>query len=375
MRIGVDASFIDPGRVGGAEHMLMNLVQGLAASSRDGDTIEVLTDQPWTAPSPVRFAPLRGGGNRFLRITRTLAGRLDRYDAILFANYFTPPFPRTRRRPRFVTVIHDLQYRHLAENFSAQKRAWLRATHEATLRLADATVAISDDVREDILRSYGGRWAGRVRTVHNPVSWDRFGLDAQAGPPPVAGRYVLAVAAQYPHKNLETLIRAFAQMRSTGRHLDTQLVLAGQLGEHLSGIAWYRPLREVIDELGLHDAVRETGYLDDLHLGDLYRHATVFAFPSLFEGFALPPVEALGFGLPVLTSRRTAIPEVTLGLATYLEDPLDVGVMAERLSAMLDDPDHFRPSAQEIARVRDTYAPQRIGAAYRALMTEGGTGA
>lgn len=93
MRIGVDASFIDPGRVGGAEHMLMNLVQGLAASSQDGDTIEVLTDQPWTAPSPVRFAPLRGGGNRFLRITRTLAGRLDRYDAILFANYFTPPYP------------------------------------------------------------------------------------------------------------------------------------------------------------------------------------------------------------------------------------------------------------------------------------------
>jgi glycosyltransferase involved in cell wall biosynthesis len=371
LRIAVDASFIDPGRVGGAEHMLMNLVHGLALSSHEGDTIEVLTDHSWTAPPPVRFSELRGGGNRFLRITRTLRGRLDRYDAVLFANYFTPPFPRTKGRPRFVTVIHDLQYLHFSENFSRQKRAWLRASHEATLRLADATVAISDDVRQDILRSYGGRWAGRVHTVHNPVSWERFGTPEQEGPPPVPGPYVLAVAAQYPHKNLEAVIRAFAQMRSAGRHLDTRLVLAGQLGENLSGIAWYRPLSQVIDELRLSEAVHVTGYLDDHRLGDAYRHATVFAFPSLFEGFALPPVEALGFGLPVLTSRRTALPEVTLGLATYLDDPMDVAVMADRLGAMLDDPDAFRPAPADIARVRDAYAPERIGAAYRALMAEG----
>ena len=79
-------------------------------------------------------------------------------------------------------------------------------------------------------------------------------------------------------------------------------------------------------------------------------------------------MEALGFGLPVLTSRRTAIPEVTLGLATYLDDPMDVTVMAERLTAMLDDPGTFRPSAQDVERIRDTYAPARIGAAYRALL-------
>ena len=158
--------------------MLMNLVDGLAVTAEESDVIDVLTDHPWAARAPVRFAALKGGGNRFLRITSTLRGRLDRYDGLLFANYFTPPFPRTRKRPRFVTVIHDLQYLHLADNFSRQKRAWLRATHEATLRLADKTVAISNDVRDDILASYGARWASRVRTVHNPVSWERFGPDA-----------------------------------------------------------------------------------------------------------------------------------------------------------------------------------------------------
>jgi glycosyltransferase involved in cell wall biosynthesis len=365
VRIGVDASFIDPGRVGGAEHMVMNLVQGLAATAEPGDTVEVLTDHPWDAPDPVRFARPAGSGNRFLRITRTLRGRLDRFDAILFTNYFTPPFPRTARRPRFVTVIHDLQYRHYGENFSRQKRTWLRSTHEATLRIADVTVAISDDVREDILRSYGARWASRVRTVHNPVSWERFGDATEQAP--VEGRYVLAVAAHYPHKNLETLVRAYARLRGAGT--DARLVLAGQLGEQLSGIAWHRPLRGVIDELGVSEDVHVTGYLDDRGLGAAYRHATVFAFPSLFEGFALPPVEALGFGLPVLTSRRTAIPEVTLGLAQYLEDPLDVDEMTRRLGAMLEDPDAYRPAPEDVDRIRATYDPARIGAGYRGLLS------
>lgn len=372
MRIGVDASFIDPGRVGGAEHMLTNLVEGLAAIAGPNDELEVFTDHPWPVEGPVAFTRPGAPGNRFVRITRALRPALEHLDAILFANYFTPPFPRTRARPRFVTVIHDLQYLHFPEHFSRQKRAWLRATHEATLRLADATVAISNDVRRDVLARYGPRWAGRVHTIHNPVSWSRFG---EAGaPPPVDGRYVLAVAAQYPHKNLETLVRAFGELRARGRHDDVRLVLTGQLGSHLSGVAWTRPLDDVIDASGAREHVHVTGYLDDERLGACYRHAAMFAFPSRFEGFALPVVEALGFGLPVLTTRSTAIPEVTLGLATYLADPLDAAAMAERLGAMLDDPEAFRPSRADVERVRDAYAPARIASAYRELLAGGGEG-
>lgn len=366
MRIGVDASFIDPGRVGGAEHMLTNLVQGLGEIAGTNDEVTVFTDHPWAAPGPVCFRDPRGGGDRFRRITRTVRSELKRFDAFLFANYFTPPFPRTERRPRFVTVIHDLQYRHFPGNFSRQKRLWLRAAHEATLRLADATIAISHDVRRDVLASYGARWADRVRTIHNPVSWTRFGTGE--GPPPLDGPYVLAVAAQYPHKNLETLVRAFGAVRRSGRHLETRLVLAGQLGRNLSGVAWTRPLDDVIEAEGLADAIHVTGYLDDEQLGTAYRHASVFAFPSRFEGFALPVVEALGFGLPVLTTRTTAIPEVTLGLASYLDDPLDVDAMAKRLGTMLDEPAAFTPSHADAELVRSTYAPATIARHYRVLL-------
>ena len=370
MRIAVDASFIDPGRVGGAEHMLTNLVEGLALTAAPDDALEVFTDHPWDAPAGTAFRPLAGRGNRFTHITWTLRSVLRDYDAVLFSNYFTAPFPRSARRPRFVTVIHDLQYVHFPEHFSRQKRLWLRATHEATLRLADATIAISHHVRRDILTRYGRRWAPRVHTIHNPVSWTRFGSEEGAGAPPVDGPYVLAVAAQYPHKNLETLVRAFARMRERGAHPDVDLVLAGQLGAQLSGVAWTRPLDDVIDDVGVREAVHVTGYLTDRALGDAYRHASVFAFPSRFEGFALPVVEALGFGLPVLTTRSTAIPEVTRGLATYLDDPLDASAMADRLEAMLDDPSPFRPAPDDVTRLRAAYAPETIALRYRGLFEE-----
>ena len=368
MRIAVDASFVDPGRVGGAEHMVSNLVAGLAASCPSDDELVVYTDRPWPADDRVRFRALRGRGNRFSRITSTLRGRLAEHDAVLFTNYFTPPFPRTRTRPRFVTVIHDLQYLHLPQNFSRTKRVWLRASHEATLRLADETVAISDHVRRDLLARYGRRWTSRVTAIHNPISWERFDRDGTLPEAIGDGPVVLAVAAQYPHKNLATLVRAFGELRRRGAHLDATLVLAGQLGAGLAGVAWTTPLDREIDDAGLRDVVIETGYLEDDALGALYRRASVFAFPSLFEGFAMPPIEALGFGLPVLASREASIPEVTMGLATYLDDPRDPMEMADRLGTMLDDVDAARPSPADVARIREAYDPARIGARYRDVL-------
>jgi glycosyl transferase family 4 len=141
MRIYIDASFLVPGRVGGAEHMVVNLVQGLADAADAGDDLTVMTDHPWPTSRRVGFTALPPGPNRFVRASRAVA-RLDpTTEAILFTNYFTPPlFPR---RSRTVTVIHDLQYRHHPSYFSRRKRAWLRFAHALTLRRAGAVVAIS----------------------------------------------------------------------------------------------------------------------------------------------------------------------------------------------------------------------------------------
>jgi glycosyltransferase involved in cell wall biosynthesis len=110
--------------------------------------------------------------------------------------------------------------------------------------------------------------------------------------------------------------------------------------------------------------VTVTGYVDDARLGGLYRGARLFAFPSLFEGFALPPVEALGFGLPVLTTRSSSIPEVTLGLARYVDDPTDHEAMARLLEQMWTDPTGSRPAEADVQRVRRTFDPSVIAGQY-----------
>jgi glycosyltransferase involved in cell wall biosynthesis len=378
-RIVIDCSFLVPGRVGGAEHMIRNLLEGLAWVCTPSDELIVLCDKPWPMkPSEARIRWVRpsGSGNRFLRTWWTMLTRPADIDTALFSNYFTPPI-RRRHGPRFVTVIHDLQYLHYPKNFSRAKRAWLWAAHEVTLRLADAVVTVSESVKNEVLDRYGQVWESKIHVIHNPVSWGRF--DGTPDDPPLRLRnaiqaetpFVLAVAAQYPHKNLSTLVHAFDLLHRRPDQQKTRLVLAGQTGEKLRGIAWYPRIDELIADLGVRDSVVGLGYVDDAELGWLYKHASIFAFPSLFEGFGLPPVEALGLGLPVLTTRFSAILEATLGLATYLENPLDSPAMAELLAAMLESPDRFRPSAADVARLRDLYAPTRIGAQYYKLLTEG----
>ncbi|MFY9588077.1 MAG: glycosyltransferase family 1 protein, partial [Actinomycetota bacterium] len=232
------------------------------------------------------------------------------------------------------------------------------------LRVADVVVAPSEYVRRDILATYGSRWGRTVAAIPNPVSWRRF-EGTEVGLKDLPGRrYVLSVSAQYAHKNLSTLLRAFAHLRGRTEGKGVTLVLAGQWSDRLIGIARRVDLREEVRGLGIEGAVRMTGYVSDAEIGALYRGASAFVFPSLYEGFGLPAVEALGFGLPVLTTRRTAIPETTLGLATYLDDPLDPVTMADALASMLAAPERFRPGPADVARIRETYAPARVGRLY-----------
>jgi glycosyltransferase involved in cell wall biosynthesis len=124
----------------------------------------------------------------------------------------------------------------------------------------------------------------------------------------------------------------------------------------------------LIEELGLNERVQLTGFVDDHALAQWYTHAEIFVFPSLFEGFGMPPVEALSFGLPTLVARATALPETTMGLAQFVENPLDAREWAARVVDILRSPAAYRPAATDVLRLRAEYDPVRIGGAYaRAL--------
>ncbi|MEX2317488.1 MAG: glycosyltransferase family 1 protein [Pirellulales bacterium] len=363
---------------GGPYRFFENLMRGFVALQADPEFHDAFalavfhgrTPIPWH-DHRVDFRPAPTTLGRFMAIAWVGAVGSRRLDAALFPNYFTPPIVRARR---IVTVVHDLQFRHLPRFFSPVKWQWLDACHRLTLAKADAVIAISNVVRSDILNQYGAKFEPRVHTVHNPVSLDRF--DAWDDPREFTrGRpYIMCVAMDRPQKNLHTLIRAFDQIKD--RFPDYLLVMAGQLRRHrpdrrekAADIAHDMPSTEdLVKALGLTDRVVITGFVSDAQLGGLYRGATAFVLPSLFEGFGMPAAEALALRTPTLVSDLPVLREVTLGGAEYLENPQSQGELAERVAGILTNVEAARPSMELAEKIRRHYAPPMIARQYYDLM-------
>jgi glycosyltransferase involved in cell wall biosynthesis len=360
----VSGHFIYTGRVGGAEHMVYNLVRGLHEANAE---LTVLCSQhanlsaQFIRDCQLRNVPLleRGGNtrSRFLNEQRACFDPKLSSQAIIFPNYFLPPVA-PKRLGKTAVVIHDFQYLHYPQYFSRRKRAWLWLSHLRAMLYADHVIFISEFVRRDAMRLFGSK-AARGVAISNPISWDRFG---ERGLYPGADEnpYILSVAAHYPHKQLDILLRAFAIFGQ--RHKDFRLVLVGQLANNLVSVSGSKgALENLITELGIGERVIVTGYVDDHKLGNLYRHAAAFAFPSAFEGFGMPAVEALGFGVPCLTTRCTALPETTLGFADYVDEPANVDEWAARLATLVEKP---RLPGEKVRWLRHRYDPATIGRQY-----------
>lgn len=369
MKVVVAGHFVQRGRVGGAEHMLYNLLRGMNSS---GAEVSLLCtelaelDRSFVDEmkhSSVAIVPQGRRLNRFAGEQLSCLNSSLRGDAILFPNYFTPPII-PRRLGRVVTVVHDLQYLRFRELTPAARLRWLRLTHGLTFARADSVVVLSEFVRDEVRKFYGDHAAEKATVIPNPISWDRFGADpgrgGHAGADPDRP-YILSVAAHYPHKNLAVLIEALSIVRKS---IDVRLVLVGQLPAALLGVKdRSRDPAQLVRDLGLTEYVEITGYVDDLTLGRYYRNARLFAFPSIYEGFGMPVVEAMGLGLPTVTTRCASLPEVTLGEATYVDSPQDPEEWAAALLAILRNPGH-RPSESVQARIRAAYDPVRIAELY-----------
>src|SRR4029079_7588920 len=148
----------------------------------------------------------------------------------------------------------------------------------------------------------------------------------------IRGRFILYAGNIKPHKNLERLVDAFGQLKQRPGHEDLKLLIIGD------EINKYGSLRRRVEAAGVRHDVRFFGFVPDSTLSALYRMASVFAFPSLYEGFGLPPLEAMAAGTAVVTSRISSLPEV-VGDAAVLVDPYSVEDIALGLQRVLDDDD------------------------------------
>ena len=275
---------------------------------------------------------------------------ISKKDLIFSPNYITPVYPFNTYK---ITTIHDVQYLHYPEFFSRKKRLWLHIAHLWTLNNADKVICISNSVKNDIVDFFGKKHEKKLEVIYNPIDFSRF--DKRLNDRYIKDKYILSVAAQHPHKNLLTLVKAF----NLASNLNCKLVLAGQPGANLrcNYKKYNNALNKEISEN--RENIIVTGHVSDDILGDLYNNCELFVFPSLFEGFGMPPVEAMGLGKPTITTTRASLKEVTLGKAIYLTNPEDFRELSALMQKVLLTIDTYKEKFEKVkASIRDRYDPE-----------------
>jgi glycosyltransferase involved in cell wall biosynthesis len=249
-------------------------------------------------------------------------------DVLLAPDFVAPPAARART----IITVHDLSYLIVPQYADPGLRRYLTAAVPRALRRAAHVVAVSEATRRDLITRLGLP-PERVSTVYNGVDPRFRPLDpaaraaarARLGLPE---RFVLTLGTLEPRKNHLGLLRAFARL--AGAEPDLALVVGGRRG-------WLdQPIFDEVRRLGLEERVRFLGGVPDDDLPALYAAATAFAYPSWYEGFGLPPLEALACGVPVVASRAGALPEVC-GEAALLVKPGDTDALAAALARALGD--------------------------------------
>ncbi len=347
MRIGIDVSLV-PGERGGGGQYAYQLARGLAAVDRENAYLlypifyyivhpdhrlarlptarNMRTALRWLPPDLV---------TRLWRVDRSEAFKerlLGGVDIVHSTSYCAPQF-RSRHR-RLVVTIYDLTFvTHPEYHLPANVAHCLEGTLLAIER-ADRLIAISESVRRDLIERMH---VPAERIVVTPLAADQTLarvtdptlLDRVRRRYRLPERFVLFLGAMEPRKNLLRLIEAWAALAPAVRR-ETSLVVAGARG-------WLNDaVRSRVEMLGLRERVHLAGYIDGEDLAALYSLATVFAYPSLWEGFGLPVIEAMACGTPVLTSDLSSLPEVA-GDAAVLVPPTDVEAIADGLLRLLED--------------------------------------
>ena len=329
MLIAFDGTTLTPGRTGVgyySEHLLQHLAREVA---RTGDEIVVVSNKAIDTQTPLPPHVRVHEGHRFpIRI-----GWMQmRASAALFslepdvAHFTNGMMPVGSPVPSVVTV-HDMSLRLYPQCHPVRRLLLNRPLMHVAISHASAIVTVSHSARRDLLNLHGVD-SDRVSVVHEAASpafrpiTDRALLEDVRARHGLPERFILYVGTIEPRKNLMRLMTAFASARKAG--IAQHLVCVGPYG-------WAsRDLSGHIDRLGIRHVVHFTGYVPFEHLPAIYNLGDFFAFPSLYEGFGLPVVEAMASGLPVLTSNTSSLGEIA-GDAAETIDPIDTEAMSDAI--------------------------------------------
>lgn len=238
-----------------------------------------------------------------------------------------------------VVTIHDLSFVLYPHHFGRAWRAYLASCMPSVLRSANAIICVSESTKRDLLRFYEPA-REKVHVVHNGLDHKRFNSGAKldcewARSIGIRQPYLLHVGTFLERKNIPVLLRAIRALKSAGKFMDLQVVLAGQ---EAPGLVGAQAVDETISQLQLQNTVVKAGHVPDDQLAGLYAGAQALAMPSSYEGFGFPVLEAMAVGTPVITSNVSSLPEIA-GDAAILIPAGDEQALAKAIDNVLGDCD------------------------------------
>jgi len=340
MRIGIDARFYGGEQSKGLGRYTQKLIEGLAAIDQVNDYVIFLQAEEfrkWDIKN-LRFkpvlAPYRWYSIKEQLFMPALIYR-HKVDLMHFPHFNLPLL----YYGRFVVTIHDLVISHFPTQRATTLAPWLYTIKQLAYKLvirqaaqrAEKIITISQYSKKDIIDYF------KISSDKIIITYEGAGGETAASARPeilsryqIKPPYLLYVGNAYPHKNLEVLLKVAQKLKSE-KQLNWQMVFVGKEDY------FYTRLKQRAWLLDVQDKICFTGFIPDRHLTDIYAGALAYIFPSKYEGFGLPPLEAMAHGVPVLAARASCLPEILESAALYF-DPDDVYGIIKQLILLNSDP-------------------------------------
>ncbi len=343
MRIGIDMTWLKPKKSGGVESYIRNLLDGfLTLSDKNEYVLFVAKDNKeslidYANDSRVSIVDCNTNANDvkghllWQNMFQYRVLKKNNIDFCFFPVYEMPAYKN--KNIKCVTAIQDIQAYHYPEYFSKLENIWFRFAWKRAVKCADRIVTTTEYTKSDVIKNIGDY--NNITSIYIPIVLNnqkksnfkelakRYNIEKD--------NYYYTVSSLYKHKNLMTLILMMKKIKEDKHSIPEKLVISGVGGPQK------KEIENKIKEMNLEDNVIFTDFISNEERNSLMNNCNVFLFSSTFEGFGMPPIEAMQLGSKVITTKCTAIPEVTQNKCTYVKDPYDITDWIKKIKKVQQD--------------------------------------
>ena len=329
-KVAIDLTWLRHGVVGGTESYSINLIEGFISLDNKDIHYYLLTAkdncylfEKYSAYKNITILKLNLNSTskvqRILWHNLAMAQLLNRNKIfVCIEPVYLKPFIRLRN-VHFITTIHDLQAYHYPEYFSKLRVAWMKLSWKRTVKTSDIIIVTSNHAKKDLAESFNAP-QDKLFISYDPVVIDANNI-CEDGILENLGvkkkQYYYMVTSLLPHKNVDTILKCLAELKERGADAYIPLVVSGVGGKSQAS------LLAMAKELNIADHVIITPFINEDERNYLYKYAKAFLAPSLFEGFGMPPIEAMLMGTSLISTYETCSYEISGGLGTYVKNARD----------------------------------------------------